>query len=159
MCIRKAGANAKAATHDDIRKVCKKKLLWIKICDLQIIDQYAYAAHFAFESGFDGVELSAVGNLGLFGQFLSERINMRTDQYGGSLENRARLMIEVIIEIRFLFHFWELLYSFFFRKRISHKKFVIGAKVSAIKFTPNGPEPNEEAAGLIALLQVEILLK
>jgi hypothetical protein len=58
------------------------------------------AAQFAFENSYNGVELSAAGNRALFSQFLSERINTRTDQYGGSLQNRSRLIIDIITEIR-----------------------------------------------------------
>jgi len=92
------GAKAKAATLDDIKRVIS--YVTNNESFLQIIGEYAYAAQFAFENGYNGVELSAAGNLGLLGQFLSERINKRTDQYGGSLENRSRLVIDIITEIR-----------------------------------------------------------
>ncbi len=42
----------------------------------------------------------------------------------------------------------------YYRKRVTAKEFAIGVKVSAIKFTPEGPKPNEEAIGLIEILQV-----
>jgi 2,4-dienoyl-CoA reductase-like NADH-dependent reductase (Old Yellow Enzyme family)/NADPH-dependent 2,4-dienoyl-CoA reductase/sulfur reductase-like enzyme len=50
-------------------------------------------------AGFDGVELHA-GNGYLFQQFLSPRVNHRDDAYGGSLENRMRLLIETVTAIR-----------------------------------------------------------
>jgi len=50
-------------------------------------------------AGYDGVEIHA-GNGYLFQQFFTQRINQRTDQYGGSLENRMRLLLETIDRIR-----------------------------------------------------------
>ncbi|OGH68848.1 MAG: FMN reductase, partial [Candidatus Magasanikbacteria bacterium RIFCSPHIGHO2_01_FULL_47_8] len=51
------------------------------------------------EAGLDGIELHAANGY-LFTQFLSSAINDRKDQYGGSLENRARFLLEVIQGIR-----------------------------------------------------------
>lgn len=56
---------------------------------------YRQAAQNAKDAGFDGVELHA-GNAGLVEQFLHAVSNIRTDQYGGSLENRTRFLLEVI---------------------------------------------------------------
>jgi N-ethylmaleimide reductase len=53
------------------------------------------AAQRALDAGFDGVQLQA-GYLYLFNQFLTPRTNQRTDEYGGSVENRARFLFEVI---------------------------------------------------------------
>jgi N-ethylmaleimide reductase len=61
----------------------------------QIIDEYKKATQRAFECGFDGVELHAANGY-LPMQFLSSNTNRRTDQYGGSLENRLRFVIEVL---------------------------------------------------------------
>ena len=59
-----------------------------------IVQDYAQAARNAMEAGFDGVQVHAANGY-LLDQFLSPYINNeRTDEYGGSLENRARLMIE-----------------------------------------------------------------
>jgi N-ethylmaleimide reductase len=58
-----------------------------------IIDQYDRAAEFAVKAGFDGVELHAANGY-LIDQFLQDGTNRRTDQYGGSVENRARLLVE-----------------------------------------------------------------
>jgi len=61
----------------------------------RLIDDYRHAARCAIEAGFDGVELHGAHGY-LIDQFLNDGVNKRTDQYGGSLENRARLLLEVI---------------------------------------------------------------
>jgi len=60
-----------------------------------ILEQYRAAAFNAKAAGFDGVELMAA-NGHLIDQFLQDNTNKRTDQYGGSVENRARLLVEVV---------------------------------------------------------------
>jgi 2,4-dienoyl-CoA reductase (NADPH2) len=64
-----------------------------------MIEAFANGAWRAREAGLDGVELHAANGY-LFTQFLSSGINDRTDEYGGSLENRARFLLEVIRAIR-----------------------------------------------------------
>lgn len=58
------------------------------------IRDYTQSARLAIEAGFDGVELQAHGYL--INQFLSSASNNRTDQWGGSVANRARFMLEII---------------------------------------------------------------
>lgn len=58
-----------------------------------IIADYARAAKNALAAGFDGVEVHAANGY-LLEQFLQTRTNQRTDGYGGSMQNRARLMLE-----------------------------------------------------------------
>jgi N-ethylmaleimide reductase len=60
-----------------------------------IIDDYRQAAARAKQAGFDGVELHAANGY-LIDQFLQDGSNKRTDRYGGSIENRARLLLEVV---------------------------------------------------------------
>ena len=60
-----------------------------------IVDQYRKAAINAKEAGFDGVEVHAANGY-LLDQFLRDGTNQRQDNYGGSLENRTRLLLEVI---------------------------------------------------------------
>ncbi len=60
-----------------------------------IVDQYRRAAVNAAEAGFDGVEVHAANGY-LLDQFLRDGTNKREDSYGGSIENRARLMLEVV---------------------------------------------------------------
>lgn len=64
-----------------------------------IVKQYGLAAHRAQRAGFDAVEIHA-GHSYLLSQFLSPLYNNRTDEFGGSIENRARLIRLVIDEMR-----------------------------------------------------------
>ncbi|MFT4243423.1 MAG: alkene reductase [Acidovorax sp.] len=59
-----------------------------------IVADYRRAARAAIEAGFDGVEIHAANGY-LIDQFLKTGANQRTDAYGGSIENRARLLVEV----------------------------------------------------------------
>ena len=59
-----------------------------------IIDSYRRGAANAIEAGFDGVEVHGANGY-LLDQFAKDGTNKRTDAYGGSIENRARLMLEV----------------------------------------------------------------
>ena len=64
----------------------------------RIVGDYAAAARRCKEGGLDGVEVLQNGHLP--GQFLSPDMNLRTDGYGGSLENRARFALEVFEAVR-----------------------------------------------------------
>src|SRR5215813_13045830 len=59
-----------------------------------VVDAFRQAAKNALAAGFDGVEVHGANGY-LLEQFLQSRSNQRTDQYGGSIENRARLLLEV----------------------------------------------------------------
>ncbi|WP_215396719.1 alkene reductase [Rheinheimera oceanensis] len=59
-----------------------------------IVAQYRAAAQLAKEAGFDGVEIHAANGY-LLDQFLRDSTNRRQDSYGGSIENRSRLSVEV----------------------------------------------------------------
>ncbi|GAB3625430.1 NADH:flavin oxidoreductase [Pandoraea terrae] len=59
-----------------------------------IVAQYRHAAECAKRAGFDGVEIHAANGY-LLDQFMRDKTNHRTDQYGGSIENRVRLVLEV----------------------------------------------------------------
>lgn len=61
----------------------------------QIVREFATAAKNAIESGFDGVELHGANGY-LVHQFLGTNTNLRTDEYGGNDENRARFLFEVV---------------------------------------------------------------
>jgi 2,4-dienoyl-CoA reductase (NADPH2) len=78
------GFACSAMSSDDIRRV---------------VSQFAQATRRTREAGLDGVELAGANGM-LFTQFLSPAINTRKDEYGGSLENRARFALEVVRAIR-----------------------------------------------------------
>lgn len=59
-----------------------------------IIEQYRHAALCARQAGFDGVEIHSA-NCYLLEQFIRDSTNQRSDRYGGSIENRTRLVLEV----------------------------------------------------------------
>lgn len=59
------------------------------------VEDYAKAARLAQAAGFDGVELHGI-NTFLIPTFLYESLNQRTDDYGGSVENRARIVLEIV---------------------------------------------------------------
>ncbi len=61
----------------------------------QTIQDYKQAAQHAKQAGFDGIEIHAQAGM-LIPQFLSRATNQRTDAYGGSVENRTRLVFEII---------------------------------------------------------------
>ena len=60
-----------------------------------IVAQFVHAARCAMEAGFDAVEVHGANGY-LLDQFMRDSINDRTDAYGGSIENRARLTVEVM---------------------------------------------------------------
>ncbi len=80
----KESVTAKAMTLEDIKKT--------------IVD-FKQAAINAFEAGFDGVELHAANGY-LLQQFFSKNSNIRTDEYGGSVENRARILFDILNELK-----------------------------------------------------------
>jgi N-ethylmaleimide reductase len=59
-----------------------------------VVDSFRQAARNALAAGFDGVEIHGANGY-LLEQFLQSRTNLRTDRYGGSIENRVRLLLEI----------------------------------------------------------------
>ncbi len=97
-----------------------------------LLDDYAQAAKNAIRAGFDGVEIHAANGY-LIDQFLRDNTNFRTDEYGGSIENRVRLLRQVTNAI----------------------VTAVGADRTGVRLSPNGerqgvndsnPEPLFEAA-------------
>ncbi|WP_298691938.1 alkene reductase [uncultured Sphingomonas sp.] len=67
-----------------------------------IVEDYRRAAERARAAGFDGVELHGANGY-LIDQFLQDGVNHRTDRYGGSIENRARLLLEIVEAVASVF--------------------------------------------------------
>jgi 2,4-dienoyl-CoA reductase-like NADH-dependent reductase (Old Yellow Enzyme family) len=105
----------------------------------EVVASFAAAAQRCEEGGIAGVELHA-GHCYLFHQFLSPVINRREDEYGGSLENRMRLLRETLAAIR----------------RAVSPGFSIGVRLShdALSF---GLQP-EDTAQVVALLEAAGLI-
>ena len=65
----------------------------------EIVAGYALVAEHCAEGGFDGIELQC-SHSSIVRGFLSPATNRRTDQYGGSVENRARILVEIVAAVR-----------------------------------------------------------
>jgi mycofactocin system FadH/OYE family oxidoreductase 2 len=102
------GETPKAMEHEDIREV---------------VEWWGHSAELSREGGFDGTEVH-ISHSYLLHQFLSPLYNKRTDEYGGSFENRIRLSREVIDEVR---------------RRVG-PDFVVGVRISLSDFIPGGLE-------------------
>ncbi|KAJ4185306.1 hypothetical protein NW767_012952 [Fusarium falciforme] len=102
-----------------------------------LVEAFAHAAEYLYKAGFDGVELHGAHGY-LLSQFLSRRTNQRTDEYGGSVSNRARIIVEIVSSIR---------------ARIPMSTgFVLGVKLNSVEFDEKGFTP-EECAELCELLE------
>jgi len=66
---------------------------------LDLIDRFVIASKAAEEAGFTGVQIHGAHGY-LASQFLNPRANLRTDRWGGSLENRARFLLEIVRKVR-----------------------------------------------------------
>ncbi|KAF4628513.1 hypothetical protein G7Y89_g9637 [Cudoniella acicularis] len=87
----------------------------------EIINAFAHAAEYLAEAGWDGMELHGAHGF-LLAQFLSPKTNKRTDEYGGSLENRMRFILEIGREIR----------------RRTPPNFILGIKINSTEFQDTG---------------------
>ncbi len=79
-------------TGDDVRPLAVAEII-------EIQKQFVAASRRLYYAGYDGVEIHA-GNGYLFQQFFTPRLNHRTDQYGGSFENRARFLFETLDRVK-----------------------------------------------------------
>jgi 2,4-dienoyl-CoA reductase-like NADH-dependent reductase (Old Yellow Enzyme family) len=104
----------------------------LRVAEIHEIQRlFVAAARRLWRAGYDGVEIHAANGY-LFQQFFSLRFNKRTDQYGGSLENRMRLLLETVAQVR------EAL-----------PELILVVRLSASEFTPGGYTQAE----IIALAQ------
>lgn len=65
----------------------------------ELVQRFALASRACQQAGFTGVQVHAAHGY-LISQFLSPRVNLREDEYGGSLENRARFLLEIVAAVR-----------------------------------------------------------
>lgn len=92
----------------------------------EVIEGFRVSAGHVKEGGLDGVEIHCAHSY-LLAQFLSPLTNKRKDQYGGSLDNRMRITLEVIDVVR---------------KEVGDD-FPVGIRISADELTPEGLTPDE----------------
>ncbi|MBP2058383.1 2,4-dienoyl-CoA reductase-like NADH-dependent reductase (Old Yellow Enzyme family) [Lactobacillus colini] len=100
----------------------------------EIIAAFGRAAQLAEQAGFSGVEIHAAHGY-LLNQFLSPAANKRTDAYGGSLENRMRIVLQIYDRIRSL----------------TSSSFTVGIKINSSDFTPDGFTVEDSLAVMKAL--------
>ncbi|GKT53052.1 NADH:flavin oxidoreductase/NADH oxidase [Colletotrichum tofieldiae] len=101
----------------------------------QLTDSFVHSAVYLEKAGFDGVQLHGAHGY-LMAQFLSQTTNKRTDAYGGSLRNRARLITDIADAIR----------------TRTGPGFVLGIKINSVEFQESGFTV-AEAAELCQLLE------
>lgn len=101
-----------------------------------IIRQFGEAAARVKQAGGDGVEIHAAHAHGLLGGFLSPLYNKRTDEYGGDINGRLRLTLEVIAEVR----------------KVCGKEFIIDVRISGDEYTDGGQNLND---GIYVAKQLE----
>jgi 2,4-dienoyl-CoA reductase-like NADH-dependent reductase (Old Yellow Enzyme family) len=99
------------------------------------VRRFATTAGLAERAGFDGVEVHAAHGY-LLSQFLSPLVNKRTDEWGGELENRARMLLDVVRAIR----------------RVVSPSFAVAVKLNSADFQRGGFDAHD-AAQVIALLE------
>ncbi len=92
------------------------------------ISAFVHAAKIAEQTGFDGVQIHAAHGY-LMSQFLSPLSNRRADQYGGSLENRARFLLDIIRGVR----------------GATRKGFAVSVKLNSADFQKGGFSEDESA--------------
>ncbi|MEQ5875108.1 FAD-dependent oxidoreductase [Pseudoalteromonas sp. NFXS39] len=103
------------------------------------IKDFAHSAKLAEKAGYDGVEI--MGSEGyLINEFMASHTNKRTDKYGGSLENRMRLALDIVKAVR---------------AKVS-QKFIIVFRLSVMDLIPNGSTPDEVKQQALALEQAGV---
>jgi N-ethylmaleimide reductase len=90
--------NAQSYTPEGFKNTVTPKAMTLEEI-AQTIQDFKNAAKNAVEAGFDGVEIHS-SNGYLFHQFFNNSSNTRTDEYGGSIENRAKFLFDVLDEVK-----------------------------------------------------------
>ncbi|MFW2176265.1 MULTISPECIES: NADH:flavin oxidoreductase/NADH oxidase family protein [unclassified Moraxella] len=106
---------------------------------LQIIQDFATTAELAEQAGFSGVQIHGAHGY-LISQFLSPHHNQRTDQWGGSLENRMRFLVEVFNAIK---------------AKVSDK-FLVGLKLNSADFQKGGFDENDSVQVIAKMSELGI---
>ena len=119
-------ANSGRRQPSPIQRAAWSPMPWTHADIEEIIQAYAAGASRLQAAGFDGVEVYLAHGY-LLCEFLSRFSNTRTDVYGGSLENRCRLPLQVLQAVR----------------AEVGDEFAMGIRVSADEFVPEGLEPSE----------------
>ncbi|MBB5161815.1 NADH:flavin oxidoreductase/NADH oxidase family protein [Mycobacterium sp. AZCC_0083] len=108
----------------------------------ETIGRFADTARLAEKAGFDGVEIHAAHGY-LISQFLSPLANVRTDRWGGSLDNRARLLLDVVRAVR----------------AVVTAEFAVAVKLNSADFQRGGFEATdaEQVIAMLAPLGVDMV--
>lgn len=104
-----------------------------------VVAGFVRAARVAEQAGFDGIQVHAAHGY-LLSQFLSARVNRRTDEWGGSLTNRARLLVTIIRAVR----------------QSVRRGFAVAVKLNSSDFLKGGFS-EDEAAELVRMLSDEAI--
>lgn len=88
----------------------------------EIVQDFANSAYWCYQAGMDGVQVHCAHGY-LIAQFLSSSYNLRTDEYGGDLENRSRIVFEIIDAIR---------------EKVPDPNFIICVKLNSVEFQEGG---------------------
>ncbi len=94
----------------------------------RLVADYVHAAKNAMAAGFDGVQIHSANGY-LLDQFLRDNVNARDDHYGGSIENRIRLMTEVVQAVAD----------------------TVGAGLTSVRLSPNGPSQGADDTNPVGL--------
>jgi 2,4-dienoyl-CoA reductase-like NADH-dependent reductase (Old Yellow Enzyme family) len=93
----------------------------------EMVKWWGETARLCYEAGFDGVQIHCAHGY-LLAQFLSLTTNKRTDEYGGSFENRCRIIFEIIAEVK---------------RVVPKREFIICVKLNSVEFQPGGQTPED----------------
>ena len=108
----------------------------------EVIARFATTARLGEQAGFTGVEIHAAHGY-LVNQFLSPLTNQRTDQWGGALENRARLLLEIVSAVR----------------AVVSPQFAVAVKLNSADFQRGGftTDDARRVVEMLSLLQVDLV--